>query len=344
MPLIHDQSSNADRLEYMDLGPPSLSRKVLFPHTASNICNVEKIKGRDSAYGEEEMAQTQSERRLEETVDADKSSGGTDEGAVAGQPATGGRPAVVTEEEKALLAAVQTAVALFESRLRAVSAATIRLRCASFGRDLRSDAKENGLKNACDVIVRELQVDDEVDVAELGAAVALGVPQGDRSSGRSREVNSNDVRYTVCTALTVDERKAERNERSKGGDEEIDSEEGNEWEEFENGLRLATHALTSPQETAFLHREIFMERGYMQHGIRLRENDLVIDVGRSEQISVLVSNIAPQAQSRCLTSSYALLQTNPFAALLPPLTPYYQVRMLDFFLCLRNLSSIFQTR
>jgi hypothetical protein len=293
MPLIHDQSSNADRLEYMDLGPPSLSRKVLFPHTASNKCHVEKIKGRDSAYGEEEMAQTQSERCLEETVDADESSGGTDEGAVAGQPATGGRPAVVTEEEKALLAAVETAVAHLESRLRAVSAPTIRLQCASFGRDLRSDPKENGLKNACDVIVRELQVDDEVDVAELGAAVALGVQQGDRSFSRNRKGNSNDVRYTVCTTLKVDERKGESNERSKGGDEEIDSEEGKEWEEFENGLRLASHALTSPQETAFLHREIFMERGYMQRGIRLRENDLVIDVGRSEQISVLVTYIAP---------------------------------------------------
>jgi hypothetical protein len=282
MPLIHDQSSNADRLEHMDLGPPSLSRKVLFPFTEVYKCGIEKIKKRDAASEEKETAQTQSGRCLVETADAGETSRDTDIGAVAGQPATGGRPAVVSEEEKALLSAVQTAVALLESRLCAVSAATIRLRCASFGRGLRSDAKENGLKNACDVIVRELQVDDEVNVAELGASVALEVQQGKRYSGRSREVNSSDVTDIESSALTGDEGKVEGKELFKGGDEEIDSEEGKEWEEFENGLRLATHALSSPQETAFLHREIFIERGYMQYGIRLRENDLVIDVGRSE--------------------------------------------------------------
>ena len=265
MPVIHDQPLNADRLEYMDLGPPSLSREVLFPNTAVVKNSVENIVIRDAG---------------------------------AQQPATGERPAVVSEEEKELQAAVQTAVNLLDSRLRAVSAASMRLRCASFGRDLMSDVQENGLKNTCDIIVRELQV----GAPELVMNEALKIQQGDRPSdtSTSREGNNRDAMDANSTECTRDEGNDERKgggrgvgkdegrERCDGGEEEIDNEEGSEWEEFDSGLCLATHALTSPQETAFLHQEIFMERGYMQHGIQLRENDLVIDVGRSECSIVLI--------------------------------------------------------
>ena len=66
-------------------------------------------------------------------------------------------------------------------------------------------------------------------------------------------------------------------EASSDGDED---EGGAEWQELGNSMRFATHHLTAPEETSFLFNEVFVQRAYLQHGIRLAENDLVIDVGK----------------------------------------------------------------
>ena len=53
------------------------------------------------------------------------------------------------------------------------------------------------------------------------------------------------------------------------------------WHVFDCGVNIATHH-TAPEESQFLYDEIFVSRIYLQHGLIIKEGDLVIDVGESK--------------------------------------------------------------
>ena len=53
------------------------------------------------------------------------------------------------------------------------------------------------------------------------------------------------------------------------------------WHVFDCGVNIAIHH-TAPEESQFLYDEIFVSRIYLQHGLIIKEGDLVIDVGESK--------------------------------------------------------------
>ena len=194
MPILQDQFQAADRIEHMGLGPAGLELKILFPLKSSS----------DRTY------------IIENSTSA--------------PDCTTVSPSDLYTESAAQAKTgrmyVSTAVSQSLKRIRFVSAPSHRFRCACYGRDLRLDQGENGLRNCT-------------------AAILEALEEKAKGTTASREVMG----------------------QGEGA-----------WQEFPCGLQLATHT-EAPEETNFLYDEIFVLKGYMKHGIWVREGDLVIDVG-----------------------------------------------------------------
>lgn len=152
-------------------------------------------------------------------------------------------------EEDAQVNVIAAAVALVGQRLHWSCTPAHRLRCGCFGRNLRSEQSENGLDNVRSVVMKELALEVE---------------------GRIMRDTAENVTKS-CVAASRGERE------TISSDDEGEGEM--EWQELGNSMRFATHHLIAPEETSFLYNEVFVQRAYLQNGIRLEEGDLVIDVG-----------------------------------------------------------------
>ena len=152
-------------------------------------------------------------------------------------------------EDDAEAKVIAAAAVLLGHRLQWSCTPAHRLRCACFGRNLRSQQSENGLENARNIVLEEVKL--AMEEREMRDAA---------EAERHSHLPASRSRKETETAS------------DEGGG-------GAEWQELDNGVQFATHHLTAPEETSFLFNEVFLERAYLQHGIRLAENDLVIDVG-----------------------------------------------------------------
>ena len=144
---------------------------------------------------------------------------------------------------------IAAAVALMGQRLQWSCTPVHRLRCGCFGRNLRSEQSENGLENVRSVIMKELALEVERrrmrDTAEKVTKSCVAASRGERETTSSDDEGEGEI----------------------------------EWQELGNSMQFATHHLIAPEETLFLYNEVFVQRAYLQNGIRLEEDDLVIDVG-----------------------------------------------------------------
>ena len=302
MPLIHDQHSNAERLEYLGYAPPSLPRKVLFPHAVhpavppkcvSDSVDLAAVKTVGAERVDICFKSTVSLNILEvgEKVNDTRERSTTDHvhhlqlsAVTADSRPIQKKRRVETIDETSVSRAVAAAVLHLERLLRLVTAPPHRLKCACLGRDLRANPLENGLKNCCAIVLEEMRRSDDVTRAAnlLGSSRGCSVllksaadPLSDSCSDAEKiDGAPSDERNAIGSG-----RRVERQEKEKEGDEKVDEEDGMDWQDYPGGLRLATHHLRAPEETNFLYEEIFEQRTYMQHGIKLNEDDLVIDVG-----------------------------------------------------------------
>jgi FkbM family methyltransferase len=154
-----------------------------------------------------------------------------------------------------ILVLIKEGVNQLERRLQMLSTPIHRLKCACFGRNLRDDPRENGVANAS-VIAWKLFTEaytKRLDVFEEDVENASELHKDEKST-----VN-----------LHAEASQIESDKNTDCG----------EWQEFDCGLCLFTHHMSAPEETAFLYNEIFEQKVYLQNGIVLKDNDLVIDVG-----------------------------------------------------------------
>ena len=301
MPLIHDQHSNAERLEHLGYAPHSLPRKVLFPcnitPTVPAKCVSDSVDlGSLKTVDEEEVdicsKSTVSRIFLEDgekvTYTRERSTEDhaqeVQDSAVTANTRTVQMKRVESKDEKevveasvSLAVAVAAAVLHLERLLRLVTAPPHRLKCACLGRDLRADPFENGLKNCCAIVLEEIRRSDDLK----GVSSLLDISRGaaDVSSYSCSDAGNIDGAPSDKMEETGSGKSRKRLEKGNEEAAEIDEEDGMEWQDYLGGLRLATHHLRAPEETNFLYEEIFEQRTYMQHGIHLNEDDLVIDVG-----------------------------------------------------------------
>jgi hypothetical protein len=283
MPIIHDQHDNADRLQYMHMTPDSVPIAKLFPnrkHLQKESIGLPgetiKLEESASATARARVALVGVEVEFEFEVGVEVE--------VEVEPMT----ADVEDDAEAEVTAA--AVALMRQRLQWSCNPVHRLRCGCFGRDMRSQQSERGLENVLNVVMKELTLETErrkkKDVAERKMEGAeeiacltknrflehsISNDNGSISSGSSR---SNSSMKSGSKGDKGCHDSAEGAEAAPGSDEG-----GVEWQELGDSVMFATHHLTAPEETAFLFNEVFLQRAYMRHGIRLAENDLVIDVG-----------------------------------------------------------------
>lgn len=302
MPLIHDQHSNAERLEYLGYAPPSLPRKVLFPHTKSftvppkcvsdgiDVGAIEKVgeenvdicsKSTVSHFIVEEGEEVSNRRKRNTGDHVHQLSAITADSRPIQRERKIKSKGEKDETETSVFQAVTAAVSCLERLLRLVTDPPHRLKCACLGRDLRADPLENGLKKCCDVVFEEIRRSDDITRASdvLGCCDTSLKTTGDALSDSCLDAErldgaSNDKKDVIGTSRIIAEQKNEKIEH-----EEIDEEDGTDWQDFPGGLRLATHHLTAPEETNFLYEELFEQRTYIQHGIKLNEDDLIIDIG-----------------------------------------------------------------
>ena len=278
MPIIHDQHANADRLQYMHMAPDSVPIAALFPN---------KRKKPTVPLGASFELRTASARKHAWVTQVEFE--------------IGGEPMKAHAEGEVEVEVIAAAVAIMRRRLQWSCTPAHRLRCGCYGRDLRSKQSENGLKNVREVVMKELRLEME------------GRKKNDAAEKERNREKVGDKEGSWCTVtevasmLLIENRETGHclsleNTNSKSGTEsdsevtreypmknreaeaetafDCDDEQGGaEWQELGNSMRFATHHLTAPAETSFLFNEVFVQRAYLQHGIRLAENDLVIDVG-----------------------------------------------------------------
>lgn len=166
-------------------------------------------------------------------------------------------------ESTRFLVLVKEAVTQLERRLQVLSTPLHRLKCACFGRSLRDDPREDGVANAAQIVWKLFTESGTGSSAKMSD----NLKKNDEITSEGHENNKSCFSlYDNSTFCQVESDK-------------FIEEEGQEWQEFDCGLCLATHHLSAPEETAFLYTEIFQQKIYLKHGITLRENDLMIDVG-----------------------------------------------------------------
>ena len=219
---------------------------------------------------------------------------------------------------------VGLAIIHLEKRLRFVSNPLHRLRCGCYGREMREDVKENGLNNAAAVIM---------DVLEKGIArIEEEKKKKEREKEKEMEKEMEIDRRNDLTGRVVSDEI-----RGKGFDEdeenrkkllrkynkremiyenevvEVDFSSDN-WHVFDCGVNIAIHH-TAPEESQFLYDEIFVSRIYLQHGLIIKEGDLVIDVGESKtKLLAYVLNARNLLGQKVAPSPTGILwgQGNPF--------------------------------
>jgi hypothetical protein len=276
MPIIHDQHDNADRLQYMHMTPDSVPIAKLFPkrkrlQKESTGLPGETVKLEESASAAARARVALVGVELEVEVEA----------------------LTADLEDDAEAEVIAAAGALMGQRLRWSCTPLHRLRCGCFGRDMRSRQSERGLENVLSVVMKELALEIE----------------GREKRGVAEKEKCREMEGAKESAFLINDRFLEQNitndngnsssgssghgsmkSSSKGNKGRHDSagraetapgsdEGGVEWQELGDSMMFATHHVTAPEETAFLFNEVFLQRAYMRHGIRLAENDLVIDVG-----------------------------------------------------------------
>jgi hypothetical protein len=123
---------------------------------------------------------------------------------------------------------VLSSVERLERTLQASSTPKLRLRCACFGKKLREDPRERGLKNVASIVWRLLEERER----ESDCMTERGIKKRKREKKEERFEERGEER-------------GEEREKEKAKEED----EGDEWQEFECGLRLATHHCIAPEET-----------------------------------------------------------------------------------------------
>ena len=282
MPIIHDQHDNADRLQYMHMTPDSVPIAKLFPRRKRLQKEPTGLPGGTIEVKESVSA---TERARVALVDVEVK--------VEVEAEVEVEPITADVQDDAEAEVIVAAVALMRQRLQWSCTPAHRLRCGCFGRDMRTQQSERGLENVLGVVIKELILETErrekkdmtqmekcreMEGAEESAfltknrfrELSISNDNGSSSSGSSGH-------GSMKSGSKVDKGchdSAERAETGPGSDEG-----GVEWQELGDSMMFATHHVTAPEETAFLFNEVFLQRAYMRHGIRLAENDLVIDVG-----------------------------------------------------------------
>ena len=279
MPIIHDQYDNADRLQYMHMTPDSVPIAKIFPKRKRLQKEPTGLPG--------------------ETINVEESASATKRARVSLVGVEFEVEVEVKVEVEPMTAeteGIAAAVALMRQRLQWSCTPAHRLRCGCFGRDMRSQQSERGLENVLGVVMKQVALEmegrEKKDVAvkekcremEGAKESAFLINDGfleqsitnDNGSSSSGSSSSGSSGHGSMKSGSEGDKgchnSAERAETAPGSD-------GVEWQELGDSVIFATHHVTAPEETAFLFNEVFLQRAYMRHGIRLAENDLVIDVG-----------------------------------------------------------------
>ena len=184
---------------------------------------------------------------------------------------------------------VDFAVIHLEKRLRFVKNPLHRLRCGCYGKDLRDDVKENGLKNAANVVMNVLKKGNPRIEEEKKERERERERENEREIQKEREWEIDRRICPKCT-VTSDEindncfyKDVKRREELKiemiyDNEQNMGDRSAVKWHMFDCGVNIAVHH-TAPEESQFLYEEIFLSRIYLQHGVVISEGDLIIDVG-----------------------------------------------------------------
>ena len=334
MPLLQDQFQSADRIEYMELGPSGIDSQILFPRklikslkihetnmknmtkkdifVPRNIDNIEiSFKGSipSSKYISNNHGNLKSMNSSQHIIETDiavdptsdficSSSSFSD--STCSSSSDSSSVSISDSEFIEMQRLVNMAVIQLERRLRFVSNPLHRLKCGCYGRSLRADEKENGLKNAAAVVIsafervkllrenRDKERDkDEDKYNNKDTDKEQDMDRnmfGDKNNERKLLSDTQEGKSILLGKRDKDLIKEEiKNNNTYGSNNKkkhiVETNSEDEWQEFDCGVRLATHQSAS-EESQFLYNEIFEKRVYLKHGIVINENDLVIDVGK----------------------------------------------------------------
>ena len=180
---------------------------------------------------------------------------------------------------------VDFAVIHLEKRLQFVKNPLHRLRCGCYGKSLRDDVKENGLKNAADVVMNVIKngnprIEEEKKERERKREREIQKERDweiDRRVGPKCTVTSDEINNN-CFDKDVKRKEELMIDMIYDNQLNMGDKSAVKWHMFDCGVNIAVHP-TAPEESQFLYDEIFLSRIYLQHSVVISEGDLVIDVG-----------------------------------------------------------------